>query len=239
MDPKNSLEIKNLSKIYKTNTKTFFSNKIKNEKELYALNNINLEIKTSDRVGIIGLNGSGKSTLLKIISRVTCPTTGSVLIRGKVSSILEAGTGFNFDLPGLDNIFISGAILGMNRNRIQKKLENIIEFSELGEFIKLPVKKYSSGMKMKLALAICVYLDGDIFILDEVMVFSDEKFRKKCISQIKQTSISNGKTVLFVSHDFNNIKEFCNKIAFLENGELKKFGPTDEIIKSYQNSYSI
>ena len=133
MDPKNSLEIKNLSKIYKTNTKTFFSNKVKNEKELYALNNINLEIKTSDRVGIIGLNGSGKSTLLKIISRVTCPTTGSVLIRGKVSSILEAGTGFNFDLSGLDNIFISGAILGMNRNRIQKKLENIIEFSELGE----------------------------------------------------------------------------------------------------------
>ena len=236
MNPKNSLEIINLSKIYKPVSELFLKNQTENSKVIYALNNINLEIQTSDRVGIIGLNGSGKSTLLKIISRVTAPTTGSVLIRGKVSSILEAGTGFNFDLSGLDNIFISGAILGMNRNRIQKKLESIIEFSELSHFIQLPVKKYSSGMKMKLALAICVHLDGDIFILDEVMVFSDEKFRKKCISQIKQTSISNGKTVLFVSHDFKNIKQFCNKIAFLENGKLKKFGSTDEIIKLYENS---
>lgn len=239
MDNKNSIEINNLTKIYNSNPKTIFNSKFNNEKKIFALKNINLEINTSDRVGILGLNGSGKSTLLKIISRVTCPTNGSVLIRGKVSSILEAGTGFNFDLSGLDNIFISGAILGMNKKRIEKKLENIIEFSELGEFIQLPIKKYSSGMKMKLALAICVYLDGDIFILDEVMVFSDEKFRKKCISQIKQTSITKGKTVLFVSHDFNNIKEFCNKIALLENGELKQYGPTDEVIKSYKKTYLI
>lgn len=239
MDPANSIEIKNLSKIYNTEDKLLLNSKISNKKNIYALNNINLNIKTSDRVGIIGLNGSGKSTLLKIISKITSPTSGSVLIRGRVSSILEAGTGFNFDLSGLENIFISGAILGMNRKRIENKLQSIIEFSELKKFIHLPVKKYSSGMKMKLALAICMYLDGDIFILDEVMVFSDEKFRKKCLSQIKQTSISKSKTVLFVSHDFNNINEFCNKIVLLENGRLKKFGPTNEIIKIYKNSYLI
>jgi len=230
-----SIEIRNLTKKYdinQTNHLTFFG---KNN-YIYAIRNISLDILTGDRVGLVGLNGSGKSTLLKIISRVTYPTDGYVKIRGKVSSILEAGAGFQPDLTGIENILISGAILGMNRSKINKKLSSIIEFSELKKFINTPVKKYSSGMQIKLAFAISSYLDGDIFILDEVLAFADDRFKKKCFKKIMNRSTEEKKTVIIVSHDIDHISSICNKIILLENGILKMFGDTNKILKEYNNS---
>jgi lipopolysaccharide transport system ATP-binding protein len=228
-----SIEIRNLSKKYDIssfNYKTFFGK----SNYIDALSNISLDVQIGDRIGVVGLNGSGKSTLLKIISNVTYPTDGYVKIKGRVSSILEAGAGFQPDLTGVENIFISGAILGMNRSRISKKLSSIIEFSELKDFINAPIKKYSSGMQIKLAFSISSYLDGDIFILDEVLAFADDRFKKKCFQRIMSRSINEKKTIIIVSHDIKHIASLCNKIIYLENGNLKMFGDTNKILEEYE-----
>ena len=233
MDQNTAIEIRNLNKTYDIssfNYQTFFGK----SNNINAISNISLDILIGDRVGVVGLNGSGKSTLLKIISNVTYPTYGYAKIRGRVSSILEAGAGFQPDLTGLENIYISGAVLGMNRSRVNKKLSSIIEFSELKDFINSPIKKYSSGMQIKLAFAISSYLDGDIFILDEVLAFADDRFKKKCFQRIMNRSLKEKKTIIIVSHDIKHIASFCNKIIYLENGNLKMFGDANKIIEEYK-----
>ena len=181
-------------------------------------------------MGIVGPNGSGKSTLLKILSQVTKPSRGEIVIRGNVSSVLEAGAAFHPDLTCLDNIYLSGSVLGMTRIKISQKLEQIIEFSELKKFINTPVKKLSTGMNIRLAFAICVFLEGNIMIFDEVLAVADEKFRKKALNTLIKNSLKNNKTTLFVSHDIRNIKTFCNKVLILEKGKLLKYDLIEKIL---------
>lgn len=231
------ISIKNISKKYEIGTFGFKS-VFKKNKTIDALKDINLDIFQSDRVGVLGLNGSGKSTLLKLISRVAYPTGGSIDVEGKISSVLEAGAGFNMELSGIDNIFLNGAILGMNRKRIFSKIEGIVDFSELGVMINTPIKRYSTGMMIRLAFAIVTYLDGDIIILDEIMAVADEAFRKKCVSKIITDTISNSRTLLFVSHDIRNIAETCNKIICLNKGKLAYYGEAKEGIKFYNDNFS-
>jgi lipopolysaccharide transport system ATP-binding protein len=229
------LDVIDISKDYILNSNNFF---LKNNKKIIkknALNKINFQIKESERIGIIGRNGSGKSTLCKIISGITYPTSGIIKIHGKVSSVLEAGTGFEPELTGYENIFIGGAVLGMSRREITKKVNDIIKFSEIEEYIRLPLKKYSSGMVVKLAFSVASFLDGKIIILDEILAVADEKFRKKCICKIIKDCKEENKTLLLVSHDLRNIKETCNKVIYLKEGEIFAFGGTNEVIFKYEN----
>jgi lipopolysaccharide transport system ATP-binding protein len=233
------LNIKNLSKKYELGTfgmKSFINqtfNKGKNLNEFQALDDINLKIFKGEKIGLIGPNGSGKSTLLKILSRVTNPTNGTAEIYGKISSVLEAGAAFHPDLTCLDNIFLTGAVLGMSRKRIHEKLNEIIEFSEIKKFIDTPVKRLSTGMNIKLAFSICAFLDGEILLLDEILAVADEKFRVKAIDFIIKNSSASNKTVIFVSHDLRNINQFCEKVILLDKGKLVKFGNTKEVLEYY------
>lgn len=229
-----ALDIVNIHKYFHLNSNNFFFRNKESLTKISALKNITLQIKKSDRVGIIGRNGSGKSTLCKIISGITYPTSGIIQIKGKVSSVLEAGAGFEPELTGYENILIGGAILGMARQKIIKKIDSIIKFSEIGNLINVPLKKYSTGMTIKLAFAIVSFLDGDIIILDEILAVADENFRKKCIKKIIQDCKETSKTLLLVSHDLRNITEACNKAIYLKNGELIEFGDTKKIISKYE-----
>jgi lipopolysaccharide transport system ATP-binding protein len=233
------LNIKNLSKKYELGTfgiKSFINHTFKKENHsnvFYALKDINLQIFKGEKIGLIGPNGSGKSTFLKILSRVTNPTTGTAEVYGKISSVLEAGAAFHPDLTCLDNIFLTGAVLGMDKKRINEKLDEIIEFSEIKKFINTPVKRLSTGMNIKLAFSICAFLDGEILLLDEILAVADEKFRVKAIDFIIKNSVASNKTVIFVSHDLRNINKLCNKVILLGNGKLVKFGNTKEILEYY------
>jgi len=232
MDRKTIIEVNNISKDYLVRSTNFFS--FKRRLKISALKNLNFKIQEKDRVGIIGRNGSGKSTLCKIISGITYPNEGEVKIRGKISSVLEAGTGFDPELSGYQNIIIGGAVLGMNRKSIMNKFESIIKFSEIGEYIHVPIKKYSTGMTIKLAFAVASYLDGNIFILDEILAVADERFRKKCIKKIIDDCINFNKTLLLVSHDIRNIIGTCNKIIYLKKGEIVAYGEAKKIAQIYQ-----
>ncbi|MFM8005937.1 MAG: ABC transporter ATP-binding protein, partial [Dolichospermum sp.] len=177
--------------------------------EFWALKDIFLEIKQGDRVGIIGRNGAGKSTLLKILSRITQPTTGSIKIKGRVASLLEVGTGFHPELTGRENIFLNGAILGMGKMEIKQKFDEIVAFAEVEKFLDTPVKRYSSGMYVRLAFAVAAHLEPEILIVDEVLAVGDAAFQKKCLGKMEDVSKSEGRTVLFVSHNIAAIKRFC------------------------------
>lgn len=203
--------------------------------EFWSLKDINFDIEEGDRVGIIGRNGAGKSTLLKVISRITEPTTGRISIRGKVSSLLEVGTGFHPELSGRENIFLNGAILGMPYQEIKRKFDEIVAFAEVEKFLDTPVKQFSSGMHTRLGFAIAAHLDPDLLIVDEVLAVGDIQFQEKCLKKLNDLS-SNGRTVLFVSHDVGAIVSLCNKGIFLEKGQLKEFGPIDRCISSYMRS---
>jgi lipopolysaccharide transport system ATP-binding protein len=203
--------------------------------DFWALQDINLNISEGDRVGIIGRNGSGKSTLLKILSRITEPTSGTVKIRGRVSSLLEVGTGFHPELTGRENIFLNGAILGMKRQEIKSKFDEIVAFSEIEKFLDLPVKRYSSGMYMRLGFSIAAHLDSDLLVVDEVLAVGDSKFQEKCLKKLNSLS-SSGRTILFVSHDIGSIIGLCNKGILLEKGQLKVVGTVDETISHYMQS---
>lgn len=229
------LDIVNISKDFNLSSNNFLLRNKESLTKISALKNITLQIKKSDRVGLIGRNGSGKSTLCKIISGITYPTSGIVQIKGKVSSVLEAGTGFESELTGYENILLGGAVLGMARQKILKKIDSIIKFSEIGDLINVPLKKYSTGMTVKLAFAIVSFLDGDIMILDEILAVADENFRKKCIHKIVTDCKETGKTLLLVSHDLRNILETCNKAIYLKNGELIEFGEVKKVILKYEN----
>lgn len=205
--------------------------------EFWALKDLNFEIKQGDRIGIIGKNGAGKSTLLKILSRITTPTEGTVKIRGKVSSLLEVGTGFHGELTGRENIYLNGAILGMKRREIDRKLDEIIDFAGIEKHIDTPVKRYSSGMYVRLAFAVAAHLDSDILIADEVLAVGDAEFQKKAIGKMSDLSTSQGRTVLFVSHNMAAVKGLCNKGMILEKGKLKfQSDRIDEAIGYYLNT---
>lgn len=206
---------------------------IKNEKFM-ALNGINLEINKGDTIGIIGGNGAGKSTMLKILSRVTAPTKGSIKIKGRISSMLEVGTGFHGELTGRENIYLNGAILGMTKEEVDRKIDDIIEFSECGKFIDTPVKRYSSGMYVKLAFSVAAHLDSEILIMDEVLAVGDMKFQKKCIDKMIQVA-NDGRTVLYVSHNMQTVQQLCNRVVVLDKGTVKYDGDVETGIEIYLN----
>jgi lipopolysaccharide transport system ATP-binding protein len=200
---------------------------------VWALQDINFEVERGEVLGIIGKNGAGKSTLLKILSKVTAPTTGSIKCRGRIASLLEVGTGFNPELTGKENIFLNGAILGMTKKEIASKLDEIIEFSGCERYIDTPVKRYSSGMTVRLAFAVAAFLEPEILVIDEVLAVGDAEFQKKAIGKMQDISRSGGRTVLFVSHNMAAVKSLCTKAIVLENGIVVFEGNTNEGIEYY------
>ena len=200
---------------------------------VWALKDINFKVNHGERFGIIGKNGAGKSTLLKILSRVASPTKGSVKVKGRVASLLEVGTGFHPELTGRDNIFLNGSILGMSQTEIKGKFDSIVDFSGVERYIDTPVKRYSSGMYVRLAFAVAAHLEPEILIVDEVLAVGDAEFQKKCLGKMHDVSENEGRTVLFVSHNLQAIKNLCQKTIILNNGELFASGPTAETLNSY------
>lgn len=198
-----------------------------------ALDGVDLTVYKGERLGIIGKNGAGKSTLLKLLSRITAPTEGVIKINGRISSILEVGTGFNRELTGRENIYLNGTILGMNRAEIDKKIDKIIEFSECEKFIDTPVKRYSSGMYVKLAFAIAAHLDSQILIMDEVLAVGDNAFVKKCLDKMTDVSKTEGRTVLYVSHNMDTIKNLCERCIVLKDGKIVYDGDVERAVEIY------
>lgn len=214
------------------------------ERTFHALQHINLDIKKGERVAVIGRNGAGKSTLLKLLSRITTPDAGTIRIKGKISGMLEVGTGFHGELTGRENIYLNGSILGMKRREIDEKIEEIIEFSECRDFIDTPVKRYSSGMYVKLGFAVAAHLNADIFLMDEVLAVGDMMFQKKCLAKMREISENQDKTILYVSHNMETVRTLCERCIVLQKGELIFDGETEKGIKIYmkdvltiQNSY--
>ncbi|CAI3633684.1 lipopolysaccharide transport system ATP-binding protein [Clostridium neonatale] len=208
-----------------------FSRK-KYSKEHYALNNISFEIKKGETVGILGSNGSGKSTILKIITGVLTQTSGDVTVNGKISALLELGAGFNPEYTGLENIYLNGTMMGYSREQMKKKVNSILEFADIGEFIYQPVKTYSSGMFARLAFAVAINVEPEILIVDEALSVGDTRFQIKCMNRMKQM-MEGGTTVLFVSHDTNAIRRFCTKAIWLNKGEMMKMGDVNQIADEY------
>ncbi len=203
--------------------------------EFWALKDVSFEIKQGEVVGFIGRNGAGKSTLLKVLSRITEPTSGRISITGRVASLLEVGTGFHPELTGRENVFLNGAILGMSKAEIKRKFDEIVAFAEIEKFLDTPVKRYSSGMYVRLAFAVAAHLEPEILIVDEVLAVGDAEFQKKCMGKMQDVS-KGGRTILFVSHSISAITKLCRKCAILKSGKLIKFGPTDEVIPHYLSS---
>ena len=201
-----------------------------------ALDGVSFDVKRGERVGIIGHNGAGKSTLLKLISRVTAPTSGTIGLNGRVASMLEVGTGFHPELTGRENIYMNGAILGMTRREIDAKMEDIIEFSECRQFIDTPVKRYSSGMYVKLAFSVAAHLDSEIMIMDEVLAVGDMAFQKKCLGKMSDVSKTQCRTILYVSHNMNTIRQLCNRVLVLKRGIVYYDGTVEEGIATYLDS---
>ncbi len=198
-----------------------------------ALNGIDLTIYKGEAVGIIGTNGAGKSTLLKLLSRVTAPTEGEIDIYGRIASMLEVGTGFSPEMTGRENVYMNGAILGMTKAEIDAKMEDIIEFSEVRDFIDTPVKRYSSGMYVKLAFSVAAHLDSEIMIMDEVLAVGDMAFQKKCLTKMKEAATQQGRTVLYVSHNMNTIRQLCERCIVLDKGKVIFVGNVEEAIGVY------
>ena len=222
-----------------SNAFNFIANKTKAKQtttslseEFWALRKANLEIKQGDRVGIIGRNGAGKSTFLKILSRITEPTSGRVLIKGRVSSLLEVGTGFHAELSGRENIFLNGAILGMSNSEIKRKFDEIVEFSEIEKFLDTPVKRYSSGMYVRLAFAVAAHLEPEILIVDEVLAVGDAQFQKKCLGKMREVG-KEGRTVIFVSHNMAAVQSLCDYGVLIEKGIMGKKIPASDAISQY------
>src|SRR5680860_868181 len=197
-----------------------------NSDYIWALRDINFEVQQGDVLGIIGKNGAGKSTLLKILSKVTAPTTGSIKARGRIASLLEVGTGFHPEMTGRENIYLNGAIMGMSKAEIKRKLDEIIDFSGCEMYIDTPVKRYSSGMMVRLGFAVAAHLEPEILVVDEVLAVGDAEFQKKAIGKMQNISKGDGRTVLFVSHNMGSIKLLCNKSVLLESGTIKYTGDT-------------
>ncbi len=256
----NIIEIENLSKKYAigqegqnpyASAKEILSNALKRglrtliglkteekrhaREEFWALNNVSLNIQEGDRVAFLGRNGAGKSTLLKILARITEPTQGRLRIRGRISSLLEVGTGFHPDLTGRENIFLNGAVMGMSYEEIRKKFDEIVAFAEIEKFLDTPIKRYSSGMYMRLGFAVAAHLESDLLIVDEVLAVGDAQFQEKCMKKMNEMG-AQGSTVLFVSHNLNSVLSLCNKGVLLEQGEVKAFEPIEQCVSRYVKS---
>lgn len=233
------IEIKNVSKSFK-----IYHDKATTLKErllflrsskadvFWALKDINLTIESGKTVGLIGHNGSGKSTLLKLITKIIYPTSGEIITRGRVSSLLELGAGFHPDFTGRENIYINASIFGLSRKEIDSKLESIIEFSELRDFIDSPIRTYSSGMYTRLAFSVAVHVSPDILLIDEILAVGDINFQKKCITKIKEFK-KKGVTMVFVSHNMNDVLEICDSVVWLDKGRMIEYGDTETIAEKY------
>lgn len=200
---------------------------------IWALRDVSFEVAQGEVLGIIGRNGAGKSTMLKILSRTTGPTKGQLKIKGRIASLLEVGTGFHPELTGRDNIFLNGAILGMNKAEIRRKFDEIVDFAGVERYINTPVKRYSSGMYVRLAFAVAAFLEPEILIVDEVLAVGDAEFQKKCLGRMKDVSDKDGRTVLFVSHNMIAVKSLCSKVMYLKNGMVADIGETSHVINNY------
>jgi lipopolysaccharide transport system ATP-binding protein len=205
--------------------------------DFWALKDVSFEVKQGERIGIIGRNGAGKSTLLKILSRITEPTTGSIRIKGRVASLLEVGTGFHPELTGRENIFLNGAILGMGRAEIKKKFDEIVDFAEIEKFLDTPVKRYSSGMYVRLAFAVAAHLEPEILFVDEVLAVGDAQFQKKCLGKMEDVSAKEGRTVLFVSHNMGAISSLCNRSILIIGGSVELYDSSQAVIDTYLASF--
>lgn len=239
------IQVENLSKRYfKNETRPHefptlrdqFLRVKKTKQEFWALRGINFSLEKGEVLGVLGKNGAGKSTLFKILSRITKPTTGKALIGGRVSSLLEVGTGFHPELSGRENIFLNGTILGMSKSEIKNQFSHIVEFSGVEKFLDDPVKYYSSGMYMRLAFSIAAHLQSEILIIDEVLAVGDAQFQTQCLQKIKELVNEEGRTVLLVSHDLTRIKNFCSQCLWLEAGKLKMQGSAKQVISAYEKS---
>jgi homopolymeric O-antigen transport system ATP-binding protein len=204
---------------------------------MWAVKDISFQVEHGEVIGVIGRNGSGKTTLLKILSRITRPTTGRAEVRGSVRTLLEVGTGFHPELTGRENMYLSGAILGMSRREIEKKFDTIVAFSGVERFIDTPLKHYSTGMQMRLAFAVAAHLEPDILLVDEVLAVGDLEFQKKCLGKMEEVSGS-GRTILFVSHQLNQIRRLCKRVIWLDGGEIHRSGPTAAILAEYEAALS-
>lgn len=212
-------------------------NPTRQSEEFWALNDLSFEINQGDRVGIIGRNGAGKSTLLKVLSRIVGPTKGRITIEGRIASLLEVGTGFHPELSGRENIFLNGSILGMSKTEIKSKFDEIVAFAEVEKFLDTPVKRYSSGMYVRLAFAVAAHLEPEILIVDEVLAVGDAAFQKKCLGKMKDVS-EEGRTILFVSHNMEAVQKLCVKGILMQQGRLLDQGPIDSIVKKYLDVYA-
>lgn len=205
----------------------------RNKKEVRnVLQDINLEIKKGETVALIGVNGSGKSTLLKLLTKIIYPNSGTIEIKGKLTSLLELGAGFHPDFSGRENIYFNASIFGLNKAQIDKRIDDIIAFSELGDYIDNPIRTYSSGMYMRLAFAVAINVDADILLIDEVLAVGDQHFQEKCLNKMKELK-SEGKTMVFVSHSMDAVKFLCDRSVWLYNGKIRKDGKTDKVIEEY------
>ncbi|MBL8158372.1 ABC transporter ATP-binding protein [bacterium] len=199
----------------------------------WALKDVTFSVEPGEIVGVIGRNGAGKSTLLKILNRITEPTDGEVVIRGRISSLLEVGTGFHPELTGRENIYFSGAILGMKRSEIARKFDEIVAFAEVDKFLDTPVKRYSSGMQVRLAFSVAVHMEPDILLIDEVLAVGDAEFQRKCLAKIHESARKYGRTILFVSHNLDVVQSLCDRSVLLEEGQVRMVGPTSEVVSTY------
>lgn len=209
------------------------------KEDFWALRDVSFSVQPGEVLGIIGRNGAGKSTLLKILSRITEPTAGKVTLRGRVASLLEVGTGFHGELSGRENIFLNGAILGMHRAEIKAKFDEIVAFAEVDQFLDTPVKRYSSGMYVRLAFAVAAHLEPEILIVDEVLAVGDAAFQNKCLGKMRDVASGAGRTVLFVSHNIGAVRGLCNKCLWLDNGQLKAYGDTPIVSADYMSETSL
>jgi lipopolysaccharide transport system ATP-binding protein len=205
---------------------------------LWALHDVSFEVEPGEAIGVIGANGAGKTTMLKILSRITDPTEGTVELRGRVGALLEVGTGFHPELTGRENIYMNGAILGMKRGEIAAKFDEIVSFAEVERFVDTPVKRYSSGMYVRLAFAVAAHLESDILLVDEVLSVGDLAFQRKCLGKMQEQSASEGRTVLFVSHNLASIKRLTERCIWLERGGMREIGPTDTVFRNYMLHHS-
>ena len=238
---KGTIEVRDLSKVYHLYNKpsdrireTFSIRKKKYSKEHYALKNINLKINKGESIGIVGTNGSGKSTLLKLVTGVVTPTTGTIKTDGKIAALLELGAGFNPEYTGIENIYLNGTMMGYTEEEMKKRVPDIIEFADIGEFINQPVKSYSSGMFARLAFAVSINVEPDILIVDEALSVGDTRFQVKCIDKMRELQES-GTTILFVTHAIEQIKRFCTRAIWIKNGELIEDGEASQVVDLYDN----
>ncbi|TSA33776.1 MAG: ABC transporter ATP-binding protein, partial [Verrucomicrobiaceae bacterium] len=202
--------------------------------EFWALRNVTFDVRRGEVVGIIGRNGAGKSTLLKILSRITEPTEGRIGLKGRVASLLEVGTGFHPELSGRENVFLNGAVLGMKHAEVRRKFDEIVAFAGVEQFLDTPVKRYSSGMYVRLAFAVAAHLEPEILIVDEVLAVGDSEFQKKCLDKMREVT-DGGRTVLFVSHNLSAVASLCNRAVYLKSGEIVMTGESGAVIAKYQN----